>query len=251
MTGLMPMNCQWLEGVEAVVLILTSLPGGLADILWCGAASGGGILLVCLCGAAIGWFDGFSAVDPSSALELPIRAAETAPDLAADAGAAIAVAAFFAFAAIAGGCADSRGALKAGFAGLGLCALLAALSVAAAMSFPIAAKAGAVGPAAASLLSAGETLAAFALARAGVDGFATAYGLILRGPVRPFPTLASVRLARMRGAMLTMILGCVARERAPVAGAANRRSRRRWRFRFSRPRRCSRSPRSSGSARRR
>jgi hypothetical protein len=228
MTGLMPMNRQWLEGVAAVVLILTTLPGGLADVLWCGAASGAGILLVSALGSAVGWFDGFPAIDPTLALELPIKAAESAPDLAADVGAAIAVASFFAFASIAGGCSDNRGALKAGFAGLGLNILLAILAVAATMSFPIAVRAGAGGPAAASLVSAGEALAAFALARAGVNSFATAYGLALRGPIQPFPTLASVRLARMRGAMLMIILACVflsehralAPERAIVAALA-------------------------------
>jgi hypothetical protein len=58
------------------------------------------------------------------------------------------------------------------------------------------------------------------LAGLGVLGASRAFGIALARPPRPFPTLASVRLARMRFAQAAIVLGCAAADRARPADPA-------------------------------
>src|SRR5208337_2956044 len=54
---------------------------------------------------------------------------------------------------------------------------------------------------------------ALALAALGVRGSSRALGLALADPPKPFPTLASVRLARMRAVQVIVVVGCAVCDR--------------------------------------
>jgi len=103
---------------------------------------------------------------------------------------------------------NAGAAVKSGLSGSVACAALAAMAVAALGAFPADLGPHAQNPVAASLIGAATLASALALTGVGVHASSRAFGVALADPPRPFLTPASVRLARMRGAQLAVVIGC-------------------------------------------
>jgi hypothetical protein len=196
----------WAEAIVASVLILSVAPGGLTGVISTAAASAGAIAMITLLGFASGWRLGVSPPDWHAAL-VPASFALAAPKLVAT---TVALAGFFAFEPAAVASRDARTAVRAGLVAAVVGLALAGLTGAALSAFPVDLAAGDWDPVPASLIGAATLAAAMALARLGVHGSSRAFGVALADPPKPFPTLASVRLARMRAAQLLVVVGCAA-----------------------------------------
>jgi hypothetical protein len=202
-------NRLWAEAIVALVLILSVSPGGLAGVASCAAASGGALAMIALVGFASGWSVGLSPLHLDVAL-LPASLAFGSPNVLAPTIATIlATAGFFAFETAAVASPSSGAAFKAGLAAVFVGVVIVAAASASSL-FPIGSGSDRFGPVATSLVGTATLIAALALARLGVHGVSRALGVALADPPRPFPTLASVRLARMRAVQIVVVIGCAA-----------------------------------------
>jgi hypothetical protein len=205
--SLVTSNRLWAETIVASALILSVTPGGLTGVVACAAASAGAIAMIALVGLAAGWRLGMSA--PNLEALAPASFALGSPILLAPLVATtLAVAGFFAFDPAAVASRNAGAAFRGGLVAVILCAAMVAAAAAAMSVFPIDLGSSASNPVAASLIGASILAAALALARVGVQGSSRALGVALANPPRPFPTLASVRLARMRGVQAVVVVGC-------------------------------------------
>ena len=206
------------RGVSAAlvgaIVALMIVPGGLAGLIWGAAASGGAALIVGYLPIAAQAIAGDGSVWPalrdadwwSAALARSWGAGAGDPEtrLLVVVASALAIAALPLFATPAAASRTERQALRAG--GFGL--LLAALVGLAALVDPLAASAP-LEPMMSGLRSSVIVLAALALAAAGAHSASRAWGLTnTRGPDRPYPPLASQRLARSRALALVVIAIC-------------------------------------------
>ena len=189
------------EAIVALTLALGSVPGGLASLL-ASAAAGSGAFLAML-GAAI-FLKG--ALGPA-AISAPVDGLQTATGLASALATGLAVGGFFALDPPAIASRSIQSSLRSARGTLLLClALGAAILSIAPGSAPIEVTDAAIGS-----LTGGAAVTAFlAVACVGAQGCSRAFGIVLNTPPRPFPTLASVRLARMRGVQLLAIAACIA-----------------------------------------
>lgn len=179
------------EALVAAAVALSVAPGGLSGLLWSGAVGGAALFAMTAAGAVVG------------AGALPDATAPGAPMGGAGLIAAtLAAASFFAFEPQAFGSASGGRAAKAGVIGI---AILAALAMGAAPALAAGRRLGLSGAAEASLAGGARLAAALALAAAGAHGASRAFGVALAAQPKPFPPLASVRLARMRVAQLLAI----------------------------------------------
>ncbi len=194
----------WAEAVVALVLFFSVAPGGLTGVIATAAASGGALAMIVLLGFASGSSPGAPPADWHAAL-LPASFAASAPKLIATTAA---VAGFFALEPAAVASRSARAAARAGFVAVVLGVALAGLAGAALSGVPVQLATGDLSPVIASLAGAATLVSAMALARLGVQGSSRAFGVALAAPPKPFPTLASVRLARMRAVQLVVVIGC-------------------------------------------
>jgi hypothetical protein len=196
------------EAIVALALALSVIPGGVAGVIWCGAASAGALAMVIGVGVVAGWRLGMSPPDIHAA------AASALPSLSSPRSAApiiattVAIAVFFPFESAAIASSDERAAINAGLIGVAFCVTLALMASAALSLFPFEFKAAASTAPVASLIGAAALAASLALARPGVYACSRAFGVALADPRKPFATLASVRLARMRAAQAIVVLCC-------------------------------------------
>ncbi len=200
-------NRLWAETIVAAVLVLAVAPGGLAGAIWTAAAGAGELTIVVVCGYAAAWRLGAASADPAPAVG-PSFALASPASLAPLVATTLAVAGFFALQASAIASRNAAVAVKSGLAGSAVCAGLAAMAVVALSAFSIDLGPQAQNPVAASLIGAATLACALALAGVGVHASSRAFGVALADPAKPFPTPASVRLARMRGAQLAVVIGC-------------------------------------------
>ena len=197
----------WAETIVASTLIVSVTAGGLTGVVVCAAASAGALAMIALVGLAAGWRLGMTPPDLDALA--PASFAVASPILLAPVVATtLAVAGFFIFEPAAVASRNAGAALRGGLVAVILCAAVAAVTAAALSVFPIDLGSSAPNPVAASLIGAAILASALALARAGVHGFSRALGVALANPPRPFPALASVRLARMRAIQAIVVLGC-------------------------------------------
>ena len=201
-------NRIWAETIVATVLILSVAPGGLAGVIWCAAASAGELAMIAGFGLLAGSPHGVVLPDPDAAVAPATFALASPASLAPLVATTLAVAGFFALQPSATASRNAGSAVRAGLAGSVLCAALAAMAIAALSAFPIDLSSHASDPVAASLVGAATLASALALARVAVHASSRAFGVALADPPRPFPTPASVRLARMRGVQLAVVIGC-------------------------------------------
>ena len=186
------------EIIVAAALFLSVIPGGLAGLVASASACAGAVIAMAAATVVLkgGFVPGASLwPDASSA------------DLATLVAAAVAVGGFFTLDAPAIASRSPRVARRGARRALVLGVLLAAaLFGVASRSSDIPVSEGAIDS-----LIGGASLAAYlAIASAGLHGSSRAFGLAFGAPSRPFRPLASVRLARMRGAQLLVLAGCVA-----------------------------------------
>ncbi len=189
------------RAIVAIGLVLSVVPGGMASLV-ASAGAGAGALVVMTAaelllkgGAGAAAFGAHALVAPSTG------------DVAAMAGAALAAAGFFVLDPPALASSSARSAVRGARGGVLLCLALAA---ALALGLPALSAGTEVSETLAASLTGGAALAAMlAMAAAGVHCAARAFGIALASPPRPFPALASVRLARMRAVQLLVTLGCV------------------------------------------
>jgi hypothetical protein len=194
----------WAEAIVASVLILSVAPGGLTGVISTAAASAGAIAMVTLLGFASGWRLGMAPPDWHAAV-IPASFALAAPKLIAT---TVALAAFFTFEPAAVASRHTGAAIRAGIVAVVVGLALAGLMGGALPAFPVDLAAADLNPVAASLTGAATLAAAMALARLGVQAASRAFGAALADPPKPFPTLASVRLARMRAVQVVIVVGC-------------------------------------------
>ena len=205
--ALVTSNHLWAETIVASALIVSVTSGGLTGVVVCAAASAGALAMIALVGLAAGWRLGMTPPDLGALA--PTSFAMGSPVLlASPVATTLAVAGFFIFEPAAVASRNAGAALRGGLVAVILCAALAAVTAAALSVFPIDLGSGAANPVAASLIGAAVLASALALARVGVQGSSRALGVALANPPRPFPTLASVRLARMRAIQAIVVLGC-------------------------------------------
>ena len=204
----------WAETIVAVVLALSVVPGGLAGVVWCGAASAGAVAAVVILGHTLGW-EGVAAAAPTAPAGAQVFSVDS---LATVVAVPIAIGVFFAFDSTAIASRNAREAIRAGLGGALICLALAIATISSASPFHISALVG-PNPVRAALVGAAAVAGALALARVGVHASCRAMGVALADPPRPFPALASVRLARMRAAQLALIVGCAAFDRAGILDA--------------------------------
>jgi hypothetical protein len=196
----------WAEAIVALVLFLSVTPGGLTSVIATAAASGGALVMIALLTFASRWRLGVFPPDWKAAL-LPTSFTIGAPKFIATTAA---LAGFFALEPAAVGSHGAGAAIRAGLGAVFLGVALAGLAGAALSIVPVQLATGDLSPVAASLVGAAILASAMALARLGVQGASRALGVALADPPKPYPTLASVRLARMRAAQLVVVIGCVA-----------------------------------------
>src|SRR5574337_671720 len=120
---------------------------------------------------------------------------------------------FFAFEPPAVASRTALDAVKAGFFGAALCLALAAATISSASPFRIEVILSSANAVQTTLVGAAVVAAMLALARVAAQSSSRALGLNLAAPPKPFPPLASVRLARMRAAQLALVIACVAGDR--------------------------------------
>ena len=205
--SLVTSNRLWAETIVASTLLLSVTPGGLTGVVASAAASAGALAMIALVGLAAGWRLGMTPPDLDALA--PASFAVASPRLLAPIVATtLAVAGFFIFEPAAVASRSAGAALRGGLVAVILCAALAAVTAAALSVFPIDLGSSTPNPVAASLIGAAALASALALARVGVQGSSRALGVALANPPRHFPTLASVRLARMRAIQAIVVLGC-------------------------------------------
>jgi len=195
------------EAIVSAAIALGSIPGGVASLV-VSAAAGAGALLAMLA-AAILLKGGFPLAGASLFNDSIPRTG-----LIATIATAVATGGFFVLDPPAVTSRNSRASLRSARGALVLCfALAAAIVWIAPLQAPVE-----VTDAAIKSLTGGAALAAYlAVACVGVHGCSRALGIVLDAPPRPFPLLASVRLARIRAVHLLAIAACVAAdERALV-----------------------------------
>ncbi len=198
----------WAEIIVSTALVLCAAPGGLAGVLWCAAASAGEIAMI----VALGWASAWAHTAASTGL--PLGLAPAPVELGSPASpalflaSALAIAGFFALQPPALASRDVGSAVRAGVVGSAVCWALTAMAISALSAFAV--RVGAPGPdAVADSLFGALTLAStLTLAGVGVHASSRAFGIALASAPRPFPTPASVRLARMRIAQVTLLVGC-------------------------------------------
>ena len=205
----------WAEAVVALVLFLSVTPGGLSGVISTAAASAGAVAMIVLVGFTSGWSFSVSPSDWNAAL-IPASFAVGAPELIATAAA---LAGFFALEPAAVASRSAGTAIRSGFVAVFLGLALAGLAGAALSIVPVQLATGVLSPVVASLAGAAILASAMALARLGVQGSSRAFGVALADPPKPYPTLASVRLARMRAAQLAVVVGCVVCDREGLLDA--------------------------------
>jgi hypothetical protein len=205
--SLVASNRSWAETIVASTLILSVTPGGLTGVVACAAASAGALAMIALAGLAAGWRLGMAPPN-LEALAPPSFAYGSPMLLAPLVATTLAVAGFFIFEPAAAASRNAGAAFRGGLAAVIVCAATAAAALAALSVFPIDLGSGATSPVAASLIGAAILASALALARVGVQASSRALGVALANPPKPFPTLASVRLARMRAVQALVVVGC-------------------------------------------
>jgi len=196
------------EIIVALVLIVSVAPGGLTSAISAAAAGGGAVAMIALAGFLSSWRLGVPPPDLSAAANPESIAPGFGTLNVATIATALAVASFFAFEPAAVASRNTAAAIRAALVAVVLCAALAVLASAAIGVFPADPGWSAANPVAASFFGAGALASALALASIGVQGSSRALGLALADPPKPFPTLASVRLARMRAAQVIVVVGC-------------------------------------------
>ena len=210
----------WAETIVGAALFASVAAGGLASLVWCSSAVGAGVGLIAL----IGWISPSEAETPlaiQTGAPLIVGSLTSPEALAAFVASAIGAAGLIGAAPPTAGCRDATAALKAGLGGVFLFAALAALAFPAAPSvFLFERDFSATNPLAGSLIGAATLASALALAGLGVLGASRAFGAALARPARPFPTLASVRLARMRITQAAIIVACALADRAGLVDPA-------------------------------
>ncbi len=210
----------WAETIVGAALLASVAAGGLASLVWCSAATGAGVGLIAL----IGW--GLSSETAATPMAIGERttlllASLTSPEALAVFGAAtIGAAGLIGAAPPTAGCRDATAAVKSGLGGIVLFAALAALAFSSAPIVLVDGGFAGASPLAGSLIGAATLAAALALAGLGVLGVSRAFGAALARPARPFPTLASVRLARMRIAQAAVVVAFASADSAGVVDSA-------------------------------
>ncbi len=216
--SLVTSNRLWAETIVASTLILSVAPGGLTGVVACAAASAGALAMIALVGLAAGWR--LDMTPPNLDALAPASFAIASPILLAPfVATTLAVAGFFTSEPAAVASRNAGAALKGGLVAVIVSAALTAGAAAALSVFPIDLESAAANPVAASLIGAAILASALALARAGVQGSSRALGVALAAPPRPFPTLASVRLARMRAVQAAVVVGCAVFDSKGLLGA--------------------------------
>jgi hypothetical protein len=201
--GLLTSNRGWAEAIVAAVLILTVTPGGLAGVVSCAAASAGALAMVALVGfvASSPGAPHIDALAPASLAGSPMSFAPTIATM-------LATASLFAFAPGAIVSPNVGGAMRAGLVAVVLGLALVSFTDAALSVFPLGPGSSASNLVAASYIGAATLASALALASFGLQMSARAFGVALADPPKPFRTLASVRLARMRAAQIFVVAAC-------------------------------------------
>jgi len=202
----------WAETLVAAALALSVVPGGLVGVVWCGAASAGAVAAIVALGRGMGWRGDVMPIPPHLAPADNFDLVSLG-GLAALIAAPLALGFFFAFEPPASASRDARDAVKAGLGGAILCLALAVATISSASPFRLALISGAADEVQASLTGAAVVAAMLALARVAVHTSSRAFGTPLAAPPKPFPALASVRIARMRAAQLLLVIACAACDR--------------------------------------
>jgi cation/acetate symporter len=209
--ALLAPNLALAESIAATTLFLGVAPGGLTGVIWGAAASGGMLAMIIGVGFASVWRAGVPVLQfaPDLAGAAHASPAEAAAVLAT----AFAVAGSIGLDSAPVASPNEGAAAKAGAFAIVFCVLATVLANVVLKAFSLGFQSGESGPSAASLTGAATLVSALALARAGVLGASRAVGFALAEAPRAFPTLASVRLARMRLTQFAVVAGCVAFDR--------------------------------------
>jgi cation/acetate symporter len=198
----------WAKAIVAIVLASSVTPGGLTGLIWSAAASAGALAMIVAIGFVFGWGFGSHPFDQITALS-PISSAFSSPaSFASLVVASLAIGCFFPFEPASVGSLNTTTAIRAGFVGVVWCLVLATVASGGLSAFSGIVDPGLSSSIPTSLAGAAMLASTLSLAAAGVHGSSRAFGIALAAPRRPFPTLASVRLARMRGAHLLVVIGC-------------------------------------------
>ena len=200
-------NRLWAEVIVSTAVALSVAPGGLAGVIWCAAASAGELAMIVGLGWASAWMQRGASLGSLPEVIEPFALTSPmsfAPLLAS----ALAVAGFPALQSPALASRDVGSAVRAGLVGSAICLALAAMAMSALSAFPVAVGQRGPGAVAASLIGAVMLASTLALAGAGVQASSRALGAALADARRPFPTPASVRLARMRAVQVALVVGC-------------------------------------------
>lgn len=200
----------WAEAIVALALAVSVVPGGLSGVVWCGAASAGAIVAIVALGRALGWSGETLQPALAQAGDFDLLSVD---GFAAFLAAPLALGFFFAFEPPAIASRTALDAVKAGFFGAALCLALAAATISSASPFRIEVILSSANAVQTTLVGAAVVAAMLALARVAAQSSSRALGLNLAAPPKPFPPLASVRLARMRAAQLALVIACVACDR--------------------------------------
>jgi len=203
---------EWVEAIVAIALAVSVVPGGLSGVVWCGAASAGAIAAIVALGRGLSWSGDIPPVQ-SALAQVGDFDFMSLDGLAAFVSAPLALGVFFAFEPPAVAARNAREAVKAGFWGAALCLILATATISSASPFRIGVIATSANAVQTALVGAAVIAAMLALARVAVQTSSRAFGLALAPPPRPFPALASARLARMRAAQLLLVIACAAGDR--------------------------------------
>ncbi len=206
------------EILVSTVLVLSVTPGGLAGVIACSAAGAAECAMVLALGRASAWTGPGASFGSARGLVAAVFDLGSPTSLGHFLAFTLAGAGFFALQAPALGSRDAASAARAGIVGSAIWVALIALALSALPAFPPAGGAGVTGVAA-SLFAAATLAAAVALAGAGVHASSRAFGITLATVRRPFPTPASVRLARMRAAQVGLVVGCAICDSRGVAGS--------------------------------
>jgi hypothetical protein len=162
--------------------------------------------------AAIAFLSGWRVASLSYNLDAalaPISLASASPQLLSPLVATtLATAGFFAFPPAAVASRNALSTIVSGCSTVALCLALAVLMGASTSPTDLDFGRSASSPVAASLFGAAALAPALALAVLGIHGASRAFGVALADPPQPFPSLASVRLTRMRAMQLVVVIVC-------------------------------------------